>query len=89
MISGTTTCHPNLSPLHSYLCWFEEQKLLRSGPYKKALQNCVAYFAPLPHYNADIRLANIYIKSVSTKDLFTKHSTYSMCSYLNIKSPQL
>jgi len=59
---------------HSYLTWLEEQKPIKIRPYKDALQKSIVYFAKQPHYNADIRLASIYIKSVSTF-AFQVHST--------------
>ena len=44
----------------------EERKLVKHKSYPDALKKCISYFILVPQYNSDIRLANVYIKLVST-----------------------
>ena len=48
-----------------HISWLEEKGLNGQESYPNALKKCIAYFGQIPHYNSDIRLAEIYIKLVS------------------------
>ena len=48
-----------------HISWLEEKGLNGLESYPKALKKCISYFGQTPHYNSDIRLAEIYIKLVS------------------------
>ncbi len=53
-----------------YLSWIEDRQLRWQECYHSVLKKCFAYFAKIPQYNSDIRLAEVCIKMVSETTVF-------------------
>lgn len=63
IISTTRLSLPVVPRYHE---WLEENKYTSHPSYSDALMQSIKYFGRLNYSNSDIRLANIYIKLVTT-----------------------